>query len=49
MLEVLAGYLKLVLHPDCVFLDFKELIQPFAKLTLHAFKGEDLRGSVMRC
>jgi hypothetical protein len=45
-LEVLAGDLKVVLHPDGVLLDFEELVQTFAKLSLHAIKGENLRGSV---
>jgi hypothetical protein len=46
LLEVLAGDLKVVLHPDGVLLDFEELVQTFAKVSLHAVKGEDLRGRV---
>jgi hypothetical protein len=30
LLKVLAGDLKVVLHPDGVLLDFEELVQTFA-------------------
>jgi hypothetical protein len=46
LLEVLAGDLKVVLHPDGVLFDFEKLVQTFAQLSLHAVKGEDLMDRV---
>ena len=38
----------MVFHTNGVLLDFEELVQTCAKVSLHAVKGEDLRGGVSR-